>query len=190
MACLSLSYVIETPHSLVNFGLNSSSFMVPILISVQHTIHRRTDRRKSGREPPSLLTYIPRTAKVDAVGKELLRRDKVLRELKENIKLAQGRMKKIHDNRHREVEFEEGEWVFLKPRPYRQLSVYMRKNAKLAGRFFGPFQIVKKISPVAYKLELPKESQIHLVFHVSLLRRKLGGDNMVLNQLPEIDENA
>lgn len=73
---------------------------------------------------------------------------------------------------------------------YRQISVYMRKNAKLLARFFGPFKIIKKISPVAYELELPKESRIHLVFHVSLLKKKVGGESVMLAQLPEMDENA
>jgi hypothetical protein len=45
--------------------------------------------------------------------------------------------------------------VFLKLQPYQQISVQMHKNAKLSARCFGPFKILKKISPVAYKLELP-----------------------------------
>lgn len=98
-------------------------------------------------------------------------------------------MKKCYDSKHREEEFEEGDWIFLKLQPYRQVSVYMRKNAKLSARFFGPFQIIKKLNPVAYKLELPKESRIHPVFHISLLKRKVGGEKVVLPQLPEMDED-
>jgi hypothetical protein len=119
-----------------------------------------------------MLTYIPGTAKVEAVESALIARDRVLRELQNNIKLAQGRMKKVYDNKHREEEFEEGDWVFLKLQPYRQISVYMRKNAKLSARYFGPFKIIQKISPVAYKLDLPQDSRIHPVFHISLLKKK------------------
>lgn len=143
-----------------------------------------------GREPPTLLTYLPGTARVEAVEKELMARDQVLKELKENIKVAQERMKRLYDSKHREEEFEEGDWVFLKLHPYRQVSVHMRKNAKLSARFFGPFKIIKKINPVAYKLELPQGSRIHPVFHISLLKRRLGNDQVILPQLPEVLEDA
>uniref|UniRef100_A0A2N9HAC2 Integrase catalytic domain-containing protein n=1 Tax=Fagus sylvatica TaxID=28930 RepID=A0A2N9HAC2_FAGSY len=112
-----------------------------------------------GREPPSLLTYVPGTAKVAAVEDELLQRDLVLTDLKENIKVAQERMK-------------------------RQVSVAMRRNAKLSPRFYGPFRILQRIGQVAYKLELPLDTRIHPVFHVSLLKEKLGSKISVQPQLP------
>jgi len=40
---------------------------------------------------------------------------------------------------------------------------------KLAPRRYGPFTIDKVISPVAYRLELPVQWNIHPVFHASLL---------------------
>lgn len=54
-----------------------------------------------GREPPSFLAYIPGTAKVAAVEEELIRRDQVLEDLKENLKAAQVRMKRNYDSKHR-----------------------------------------------------------------------------------------
>ncbi|GLT61286.1 hypothetical protein SLA2020_340050 [Shorea laevis] len=143
-----------------------------------------------GREPPTLLTYLPGTAKVEAVGKELMVRDQVLKELKNNIKAAQERMKRLYDDKHQEQEFDEGDWVFLKLHPYRQVSVYMRKNAKLSARFYGPFQIIKKVSPVAYKLGLPQESRVHPVFHISLLKRHLGSKHIACPHLPEVLEDG
>ena len=71
-----------------------------------------------GRDPPTLLTYLPRTAKMEVVDKELVARDDLLKEVKEHIKLAQERMKKVYDGKNREEEFEEGDWVFLKLQPY------------------------------------------------------------------------
>jgi len=64
--------------------------------------------------------------------------------------------------------FQVGEQVYVKLRPYRQLSVARRINQKLAPRFFGPFEIVERIGPVAYRLQLPPSSKVHPVFHVSL----------------------
>ena len=51
---------------------------------------------------------------------------------------------------------------------------------KLSPRYCGPFRVLKRVGNVAYKLELPATSQVHPVFHVSRLRKRLhDGDNVV-----------
>ena len=46
------------------------------------------------------------------------------------------------------------------------------KNGKLSPRLIGPYEVIKKVGLVAYRLALPPESEkIHNVFHVSMLRR-------------------
>ena len=46
------------------------------------------------------------------------------------------------------------------------------KRGKLSSRFIGPFQILERVGTVAYQLTLlPSMSDIHEVFHVSMLRR-------------------
>ena len=46
------------------------------------------------------------------------------------------------------------------------------KNGKFSPRFIGPYEVIKTVGPVAYRLALPpKLEKIHNVFHVSMLRR-------------------
>ena len=46
------------------------------------------------------------------------------------------------------------------------------KKGKLSARFIGPYEVIKKVGLVAYRLEFPPElEKIYNVFHVSMLRR-------------------
>ena len=48
----------------------------------------------------------------------------------------------------------------------------MGEKGKLSRRFIGPYEVIEKVVPVAYRLALPPElEKIHNVFHVSMLRR-------------------
>lgn len=48
------------------------------------------------------------------------------------------------DNRHRRhIDFEVGDFVWLKLQPYRQHSVAKLISAKLAKWFYGPFEILQ-----------------------------------------------
>ena len=97
-------------------------------------------------------------------------------------------MKQVYDQRHREKDYAVGDLVYLRLQPYRQTSISLRKNLKLAPRYYGPIKILRCIGAVAYKLDLPAESKIHHVFHVSLLKEKLGKHTSLQPQLPLVLE--
>ncbi|XP_057999051.1 uncharacterized protein LOC131177898 [Hevea brasiliensis] len=46
------------------------------------------------------------------------------------------------------------------------------RKGKLSSHFIGPYEILERVGPLAYRLALPLElDRIHNVFHVSMLRR-------------------
>lgn len=81
-----------------------------------------------------------------------------------------------------------GDWVYLRLQPYRQSSVALGQNLKLSAQFHGPFQVIARVRKVAYKPRLPPNSTIHSVFHVSLLKKKLGEQITPLGDLPLMQE--
>ena len=137
-----------------------------------------------GKPPPTISSYIPKTAKLQIVEDALLDRDTTLQLLKDNLVKAQDRMKKLADSHRTERSFEIGDLVFLRLQPYRQVSVGGKRSQKLSPLFYGPYRIIQKMGSVAYKLDLPAEARIHPVFHVSQLKKKLGITIQVQNQLP------
>ncbi|GMI95758.1 hypothetical protein HRI_003245100 [Hibiscus trionum] len=89
----------------------------------------------------------------------------------ERLKAASDRLKSNADLKCKEIEFAVGERVFLKVSPWKKVMRFGRKG-KLSPRFVGPYEVVERISLVAYRLRLPSElEKIHYVFHVSMLRR-------------------
>nr|GEW71846.1 retrotransposon protein, putative, Ty3-gypsy subclass [Tanacetum cinerariifolium] len=77
------------------------------------------------------------------------------------------------DKRMKTLEFSVGDYVLLKVSPWKGVVCFGKKG-KLASRFVGPFKIIEKVGPVAYRLDFPKKlNGVHDTFHVSNLKKCL-----------------
>ena len=80
-------------------------------------------------------------------------------------------MKKYADKGRRPLEFEQGEKVLLKLTPQIWKKIINKKFQRgLIPKYDGPFEVVKRIRNVAYKLKLPERLRLHPTFHVSFLK--------------------
>jgi hypothetical protein len=114
----------------------------------------------------------------------------ILQSAKENLQSSQNQQK-IYENRHRvECSFEVGDLVFLRLQPYRQSSLKRSGAEKLKPKFYGPYRVIRRIGEVAYELELPEGSKIHNVFHVSCLKKVMGQQISISQELPPLDEEG
>ena len=85
--------------------------------------------------------------------------------------MATDRQKSYADMKRKDIRYKVGKKVFLKVSPWKKVMRF-RKNGKLSTRFIGPYEVIEKVGPVAYRLALPSDlEKIHNVFHVSMLRR-------------------
>ncbi|GJR04092.1 putative reverse transcriptase domain-containing protein [Tanacetum coccineum] len=98
--------------------------------------------------------------------------------VKEEPKAARDRQKRYVDYGRKPLEFEVGDRVIVKVTPWKGV-VRFGKKGKLAPRYVGPFEILERISLVAYRLRLPEElSSVHDTFHVSNLKKCLANANL------------
>ena len=77
--------------------------------------------------------------------------------------------------------------MFLKVAPMKDIMRFGKKE-KLSSRYIGPFLVIERIGDVSYRLDLPTSmSQIHNVFHVSMLRKYIANPSHILkNELVEL----
>lgn len=137
-----------------------------------------------GKIPPPIPSYLSGQSAVEACDSLLSTRTEILNCLKKNLTKAQIHMKALADRKRRDTTFLVNAWVFVKLQPYRQTSLSGAKYHKLAKRYYGPYLILERIGPVAYKLALPPHAKIHDVFHVSLLKPHEGPPPSSIDNLP------
>ena len=80
--------------------------------------------------------------------------------------------------------------MFLQLQPYKKTSLEAKHFQKLEPKFYGPYTVLKRVGQVTYQLSLPSHSKLHLVFHVSCLKKVIGTKCQTQTNLPELDEEG
>ena len=144
-----------------------------------------------GYHPPSITSYLRDNYKAQEVEHHIEHQQQVLQLLKDNLTLAQNRMKQQADQHRNEISFDVGDWVFLRLQPYKQMSLKKaKKDNKLSRKYYDPHKVLQNIGTMAYKLELPAASQVHPIFHVSCLKKVIGDKLSVQTILLELEKEV
>jgi hypothetical protein len=98
-------------------------------------------------------------------------KQELMEQARDSLAKAQRRMKKGADASRRPLEFNVGDAVLLKLTP----QIWKKIKSKIVHRglvpkYDGPFEVVKRVGNVAYRLKLPERLKVHPTFHVSYLK--------------------
>ncbi|GJU66249.1 reverse transcriptase domain-containing protein [Tanacetum coccineum] len=106
------------------------------------------------------------------IGPELVQETiEKISQIKDRLTATRDRQKSYADKRRKPLEFSVGDYVLLKVSPWKGV-VRIGKKGKLAPIFVEPFEIIEKVGPVAYRLDLLEELDgVHDTFHVSNLKK-------------------
>lgn len=110
-----------------------------------------------GYKPPMLAVGAYQNLKNAAVGDFLKERAQLEAVIKDNLEKARSRMKWYADKKRTERVFQVGDCET--EHPFKQCSIAVRQNLKLASKYYGPYLIIEKVGEVAYRLQLPPRAQ-------------------------------
>ncbi|GJU73848.1 putative reverse transcriptase domain-containing protein [Tanacetum coccineum] len=118
---------------------------------------------------------------VQLTGPEIIHETtKKIVQIRQRLQPARDRQRSYANVRRKPFEFQVGDRVMLKVSP-RKGVIRFGKRGKLNPRYIGPFKILKRVGPVAYKLKLPEELRnVHNTFHVSNLKKCLSDEFLVI----------
>ena len=166
-------------HYVTSTQTNWLEFLKPALLS--YNLHRSSATGMShfevaiGFQPPTPLDVLvskqPEHSVSPAAYKFAKTRHYLLDEARDSLAKASTRMKKYADQERRPLEFEVGEKMLLKLTPQIWKKIRNKQFQRgLITKYDDPFEIVKHIGNVAYKLKLPERLKLHPTFHVSFLK--------------------
>ena len=90
---------------------------------------------------------------------------------KESLLLSQVHQKKAYNQGRLTFEFEEGDLVVLNPHTLNLLRHERGRGKKFLMKYDGPFEVIQKISPVAYRLRMPASFGMHPVINIAHLEK-------------------
>jgi hypothetical protein len=102
-------------------------------------------------------------------------------QIKKNLKISLDRQQIYADRKRTPREFKTRDHVYLRVRN-RKISLRMEACAKMTPWYCGPFEVLDRMGPVAYRLEIPPTVKAHNVFHVSLLKKYVHDSNHIIDR--------
>ena len=135
----------DTHLALMEFAYNNN-YQASIEMALLETLY--------GRKCRTLVCW-DEVGETRLVGPELVQiTSKQVKVVCDKLKIARDRQKSYANNRCRDLQFEIGDRVFLKISLWKGVLRF-EKRGKLSPRYIGPYEIVSKVGPIAYRLKLP-----------------------------------
>src|SRR5262249_46404851 len=159
---------------------NWSEWLSPAEFAYNNRVHSSTGHSsfflEYRRHPRTPLTVDNPSTQVPNTDEFVKQLDRARATAAQSLEETAAYMKLYADRKrkHKPLEFKEGDQVYLHTKNLKT----GRPSKKLDAKRTGPFKVLKRVGPVAYKLELPLSWKIHPVFHISLLRAAIINEDL------------
>ena len=163
---------------LVNFHQDDWDKILPLVeFAYNNQIHASTketpfyvDTGRHARLPQDLLIDPARLPTPNEAANEFAERMRnIVQQTRDHLRHAQDRQAEYYNSRHSTREFNTGDQVLVEI-PYLQTpEERARDKDKLKFKRSGPYTITEKLSPHAYRLQLPSSIRAHNVFNIAAL---------------------